>query len=431
MKRKNVLGWMLILFGAVSLIFGWPWGSLVGAILVLAGVVALKVQPPQPPELPQPPPTDQTQRENVSANAEVAARLVGLIQDMEGRGEPIPDELIHALKRLAESGLDDWFESYDAVISQAGDIVVDFSASAKQTRSEQGWPTHGSIMGHPNACEEIDFVLTQIETLGGKVAFREGIFLLAILDPNRDGPEGAYLKERQRRGYPSLYDNEPHLEWSANPGFYERQLQRRHNNVLFPFAKRRVSQKDVFIARLLDADEAKAFREQWMGCLEKITGMPDKSSVAEMTDLLQELSGLLEKGASIGGDIAEYLKGIREAYKLVVASLYEAFENNQEATDALRTAEAVHWSSNEKLLNPFIAQVKRMQPDDLIPALLSEDATTIRLAVEVLGNTPEALEATRTGVIQLMDESPDACELLRQQPQKLEALGIAKEKIPT
>jgi hypothetical protein len=41
--RKNVLGWVLILSGVLSLIFAWPWSSLVGAILTLAGVLAVKL----------------------------------------------------------------------------------------------------------------------------------------------------------------------------------------------------------------------------------------------------------------------------------------------------------------------------------------------------------------------------------------------------
>jgi hypothetical protein len=41
--RRSVLGWMLILSGVFSLIFAWPWSSLVGAILTLAGVLAVKL----------------------------------------------------------------------------------------------------------------------------------------------------------------------------------------------------------------------------------------------------------------------------------------------------------------------------------------------------------------------------------------------------
>ena len=141
----------------------------------------------------------------------------------------------------------------------------------------------------------------------------------------------------------------------------------------------------------MDADEAKAFKLQCVECLDKVGGMPKLTSETVMKGFLQQLFELLEKGASIGGDISKYLKGVRELYLVVLATLYEALKNNQEATEKLRDTEAILWLNNEKLLNPFIAQTKRMDSSDIIPALLSEDIATILLVVEMLGNNPEAV----------------------------------------
>ena len=35
-------GYLLIAVGVLCLVFGFPWGALVGAILILAGVIASK-----------------------------------------------------------------------------------------------------------------------------------------------------------------------------------------------------------------------------------------------------------------------------------------------------------------------------------------------------------------------------------------------------
>jgi hypothetical protein len=35
-------GCLLICVGILCLFFGWPWGPLIGAILILAGVIACK-----------------------------------------------------------------------------------------------------------------------------------------------------------------------------------------------------------------------------------------------------------------------------------------------------------------------------------------------------------------------------------------------------
>jgi hypothetical protein len=250
MKRKNLLGWGLILSGAISLVFGWPWGSLVGAILILAGVLALKLQPqlPSAPPISQPPDAAMVEADNI----------VSTLKDLERQGKPVPPELIERGKLLAKQGLEKWFEEYDALVTRKQNELVDLSAFAQNLRSEQGFPPRGSILGHPSASEVTDFVLRRIEDLGGKVPFGEAISMPAVLDPE-DGPEKAYLQERQRRGYPSLCENEPTVIWSNSPGFFESQLQQRHNNPLFPLPKRCVSKYDVYIARQLDSEDHSAF----------------------------------------------------------------------------------------------------------------------------------------------------------------------------
>jgi hypothetical protein len=264
MRRKNLIGWVLRALAAVSLVFGWPWGSLVGAILALAGVLALRFQPSQAP-LPTPSlstPLAWAQgpaREPSEEESERLAEAVSLAEAIKGiktRGEPVPEELTNRAERALESGLDDWFQRYEALVSNRDEKTFDRAAFAQQIRSQYGWPSQGSVLGHPSASAEVDLVLTRIEDLGGRVSIREAIFLQAVLE---DGPEAHYLKERQKRGYPSLFENEAHLEWSSDPGFYERQLQIRHNNAFFPPPKRYVSRNDLYIARRMDEEERGEF----------------------------------------------------------------------------------------------------------------------------------------------------------------------------
>jgi hypothetical protein len=437
-KRKNILGWVLVLCGAVSLIFGWPWGSLVGALLVLAGVLtfgAALLQQPQVLPMPQPPTPAQSKPLTPApkdASVAEAEKLIGVIEDLEGRGGVVPQELIDRLKQLTESGLESWFKDYDALISNGWSKIVDLSAIAQQVRSQHGWPDRGSILGHPAASEQLDFFLTRIETLGGKVPLPEAIFLQAVLDQG-EGPEARYLKERQKRGYPSLYANDPHIEWAANPGFYERQLQRRHNNVLFPPPKRDVSRQDLYVARQLDAEESKAFEQSWVQFIhttrEKLSST---STVSQTVDLLKDLYDLIEKGTLIGGELAAKVnQSIREIYGVVLAQMYEAFKDDPEATKTLTSAEEALWAGSDKtVLNPFIAQAARIgDPADYVPALLTEDLETIRSSVEMLhaGGDSGAVEALRARVLQMIQESPEARQVLRQQPMKLEAFRIASD----
>jgi hypothetical protein len=88
MQRKNLLGWLLVLFGALSLVLAWPWGSLVGAILVVAGVLALKLQRPEPqPSSPSVPPPCPNSPSELGVVGEEAG-VYRFISDERSRIEP-------------------------------------------------------------------------------------------------------------------------------------------------------------------------------------------------------------------------------------------------------------------------------------------------------------------------------------------------------
>jgi hypothetical protein len=299
MKRKNLLGLTLLTCGGVSLVFGWPWGSLVGAILALAGVLALRLRPSHAPPLNQSQSVAQASPQD-NPPEDDPERLVAMVQEMESRGAPVPEDLIRRAQSAVESGREDWFQKYEALILTGSNTVVDLAPFAQKIRAQYGWPSHGSVSGHEAASEQTDFVLTRIEHFGGKVPLREAIFMQAMLE---DGPEAHYLEERQKRGYPSLFENEAHLEWSTEPGFHEQQLRTRHNNVFFPPQKQCVSRHDVYIARRIDAGERSAFLEQWVHCLETIMQSADIAPASEVTKHLHTMYALLENGLDWSGGV--------------------------------------------------------------------------------------------------------------------------------
>jgi hypothetical protein len=417
MKRKNLLGGALLTCGAVSLVFGWPWGSLVGAILALAGVLALRLAPGESSPPPQAGVASQSSPQ--SAN-DAAEQLMAQIKEKESRGEPVPEELIHRAQSAVETGYEDWFQKYEALISNSSNKVVDFVQVAQNLRAQNGWPSAGSILGHEGASEEVDFVLARIEHFGGKVPLREAIFMQAMLE---DGPEARYLKERQKRGYPSLFENVPRLQWGASPGFYERQLKVYHKNAFFSAQKQCVSLHDLYIARCLDSEERTKFLERWKQCLEKIMNGANILPASEVTNLLQDLYELLENAASIGAENTERAVEIRSAYDMLLSVMYAGMKDNEEATKALKAAEQVRWSGSGFTLSPQVNQILRIQDKaDIIPTMLSLDLEAIRAMVETLGASE--MEQVQRTVIEIIEKNPGAREILSSQPEKLGAIGL-------
>jgi hypothetical protein len=205
MKRHNLLAITLISLGAISLVFGWPWGSLVGAILILAGVIGARSRSQAPrrpesatnveaPKSPSPPSADPMVE---------ATTLQKRITDWQTRGLPVPQEDYDRLSVLMEEGLEKVFRDYDAVLAQKGDQTVDLSEFARNLREEYHWPATGSVLGFPNAEDMTAFGLSRIEALGGKLPLRELTAMIA-LSPD-DGAERHYMHGRLKRGWPSMF----------------------------------------------------------------------------------------------------------------------------------------------------------------------------------------------------------------------------------
>src|SRR5271169_6485620 len=63
------------------------------------------------------------------------------------------------------------------------------------------------------------------------------------------------------------------LVWSANPGCFERHLQRRVGNPLFPASSRYVTQVEIDGARARDSREAEIVRNEFVGLCRRIAQM--------------------------------------------------------------------------------------------------------------------------------------------------------------
>lgn len=398
----------------------WPWGSLVGAILILAGVLALKHNGGEVREAAKPSDTYSGALSTKQSSTEDPETLAMLIKEMRERGEAVPDDLIARAQTALDKGKEDWFQNFETLLSKNDRQVVDLTDFAETFRVQNGFPLTGPVLGHPAATEETDFVLTTIERFGGKVPLREAIFMRAVLE---EGQEAEYLRERLKRGYPSLYDNSAKHVWSDSPGYYERQLQLRHNNPLFPAHKQCVSQHDVYIARQLDAQEQEEFFREWKDCLERIVKGQDFIATSDAINHLHELHSLIEKAALLGMDSGETVENIRQTYRSILSALYEGLKSQPEATRSLQEAEQTRWAGSELRVSGPVQQLLRIEDaSDVIPWLMTHDVAVIAAVVATLDES--RLRAVRDSVVSMMNDRPLARKILEREPLKLEAIGL-------
>jgi hypothetical protein len=163
--------------------------------------------------------------------------------------------------------------------------------------------------------------------------------------------------------------------WSDRPGCFERHLQRRDANLLFPQERRVVTHKEIEEARERDRIEQQRFGEKVKAFAEGIVNMREQNIPMERaTSVLKEVQELLEEAASIGGDIAypvEILKNTEEAL------LQSMGQTTPAGADLLKRGQSL--SILKRL--PYFAQFTRkdspIPAEEEIPALLSEDLDAI------------------------------------------------------
>ena len=173
--------------------------------------------------------------------------------------------------------------------------------------------------------------------------------------------------------------------WSDSPGCFERHLQRRDGNPLFPSDRRIVTRKEIEDACEKDKMEQQQFKEKTdiflTNTMKVIKGKLLKPD--EVSPILEKVMGLIEEAMSIGGNVANVMEGLDSLEETLMQSLNKTMP---EGVELLKKAHAL--SCLKRI--PYMAQSSRKNSpilkEEEIPALLSEDLNTISLE----GNTSRA-----------------------------------------
>ena len=179
----------------------------------------------------------------------------------------------------------------------------------------------------------------------------------------------------------------PEWAWRTAPGAFERHLQRRHNNPLFPSERRTVSTLDVLEARRKDDAE---YQELLKGV--KAIELPEELPYdwnAFLSDIRERIDALRKRAREVGGDtskIRSYLDSLRDSMSEVWRG---CMKGNENALKLFEAAEASAKAYDEQFRGEFGNQLlrkgeKSIPPADVIPALLCEDPKSVAAFYETL-----------------------------------------------
>jgi hypothetical protein len=171
----------------------------------------------------------------------------------------------------------------------------------------------------------------------------------------------------------------PEWAWRKKPGAYERQLQRRHKNLLFPAPRRVVTTADVLEARRKDAAELKDLMTK-VGAINLPEDFPNNWN-EYLSNIREEIDGLKKRTRQIGGDTTKLMNHLNATRSEMGNIWRECMKNNPDALRLYEIAEASAREYDQEFRGDFGEQLLRDDPcipaGELAPSLLSEDPRTV------------------------------------------------------
>ena len=217
------------------------------------------------------------------------------------------------------------------------------------------------------------------------------------------------------------------LTWSENPGCFERHLQRKYMNPLFPPTSRIVTQDEVNAARARDASEAQVLWTKIMKHAE--SARTGHFTVAQLAEHRKRMDDLMQEAAETGDSQAE--SATAKLYWAIIGDMEKAMRDNPKGAEMLQKANEnyvkVGLASNNRFVAQFCRQDSPIKPEEVLLSLLSEDLDTIRKFMifveddEELRNLHKRLS---TDAVDLVNKVQATGAILPQIEEKLEALGI-------
>jgi hypothetical protein len=167
------------------------------------------------------------------------------------------------------------------------------------------------------------------------------------------------------------------FQWSESPGPFERQLQRQHNNPLFPAPVRTVSGYQVTDARVADLKQIFVFMQRYKPFVQRGLSLSGKWTIKEASDFLREAIDLSEKCSVFGDYFTPEAKVLRAAAEATEQQIIET-TNEPSLRDSFRDYRALS-DVSASLQNLGTGFPPGCDGEDYtVRAVLSEDLERIR-----------------------------------------------------
>jgi len=220
----------------------------------------------------------------------------------------------------------------------------------------------------------------------------------------------------------------PAWKWSRHPGAFERHLQRRHCNPLFPPPRRSVTAADVYYARVKDAQVFQALRRDLTEVF-RVLNIDELPSdwLPYLNDLRERLDELYDQLQQAGGD-QELEKLWRDMRNHIIQMWRSIIGTNEESIEALNHAEAMVREEHEaktRWLHQVSGPGKSIPLEEVTASLLTEPLEDIIKSIAWLAHDAEALSSLREEALRCVMQALAEGHQVPNHREKLAAIGVA------
>jgi hypothetical protein len=195
------------------------------------------------------------------------------------------------------------------------------------------------------------------------------------------------------------------VHFSSEPGCWERHLQRKYGNPLFPEAARTVSQARIDEARRKDDEEVRAFQQDFQQALKEVSEFTGHVDTEIILGIKERLDRLYEQCAGFSGDYSAEKQALLRLSQVIMQAIGRAAAGDTLAEEELKKEQAareIHQKLLDYLLVPHLLRADSpITREDLVPTLLSEDPETVRVVMSLFD--PEQQAELRQEALDLVE----------------------------
>ena len=202
------------------------------------------------------------------------------------------------------------------------------------------------------------------------------------------------------------------IPFSNLPGRHERHYLRKLNNTLFKETASNSSDEDLLEAQRLDNDELVNYLSELRALVQRAIVLNPNEESQVILDLKSDLDESYEKACTLADDQRSNKEAISQLLEVVMKTVRSAAGNDTLAQQQLEDEVLARATHFRLLEHPIVADMldpdTRIQPQELVPALLSESEQGLAAALEIFDT--QQLQQTIADARKLlgsMDRAPD------------------------